>query len=306
MFLSIASPPVLAGPPTYHREVSRLLQKHCQECHRPGQVAPFSLLTYDQARKRADDLAEVARERKMPPWPASTKEGGPFRDVRSLSEAEIATLDRLGQGRRPRGRPEGRPASPRVPSGWPLGQPDLILSLHEPYALDADGADEHRVFVIPTGLTEGKWIAAIDFRPGNPKVVHHALGAFDMKKRAGFSTRPTRSRATRSSAGSASPLTASCRAGPPAGGRRPCRLGSAATCPPGPTFLLQVHYHKSGKPETDATQVAFYFAKEPIDKEISIRMVTPPMNRVLRFIPDLFIPAGEARHEVTGQPDARR
>src|SRR4051812_29165554 len=85
--------PAPAGPPTYHREVSRILQKQCQDCHRAGQVAPFSLLTYDQARKRADDLAEVAHDRKMPPWPASTKEGGPFKDARVLSEAEIATLD---------------------------------------------------------------------------------------------------------------------------------------------------------------------------------------------------------------------
>src|SRR4051812_27603675 len=84
--------PAAAAAPTYHGEVVRILQKHCQDCHRPGQVAPFSLLTYEQARKRASDLATVTERRQMPPWHASRAEGGPFRDARVLSEAEIATL----------------------------------------------------------------------------------------------------------------------------------------------------------------------------------------------------------------------
>src|SRR5438309_1256514 len=79
--------------PTYYKDVAPILQKNCQDCHRPGQVAPFALLTYDQARKRAADLAHVTTEKIMPPWPASTKVGGPFLDQRVLSDVEIATLN---------------------------------------------------------------------------------------------------------------------------------------------------------------------------------------------------------------------
>src|SRR5262245_16433016 len=87
----VGSPARAAGGPTYHGEVERILQKNCQDCHRPGQVAPFPLLTYEQARKRSADLVNVTEGRTMPPWPASTTEGGPFRDARLLTDSEIAT-----------------------------------------------------------------------------------------------------------------------------------------------------------------------------------------------------------------------
>ena len=92
-----------AGPPTYYRDVAPILQKNCQECHRPGQVAPFSLLDYEQARKRAQDIAAVTEERQMPPWHASTTEGGPFRDARVLTDREMQDARRLGR----RGLPGG-------------------------------------------------------------------------------------------------------------------------------------------------------------------------------------------------------
>ena len=94
---------VRAEVPTYHRDVSRILQNNCQDCHRPGQVAPFSLLTFEQARKRASDIVRITEDRKMPPWPASTEAGGPFRDARLLSSSEIETLDRWVEA----GCPEG-------------------------------------------------------------------------------------------------------------------------------------------------------------------------------------------------------
>src|SRR5262245_17020504 len=106
--------PARAGAPTYHKEVVRILEKNCQDCHRPGQVAPFSLLTYDQARKRAADIASVTDDRTMPPWPASTEEGGPFRDERVLSDADIATLAAWVEA----GCPEGNPDDAPPPRSW--------------------------------------------------------------------------------------------------------------------------------------------------------------------------------------------
>ena len=90
--LGVETAPARGEEPSYHREVVRILQKNCQDCHRPGQVAPFSLLTYEQTRKRASDIVNVTETKTMPPWPASTKEGGSFLDARLLDNAEIATL----------------------------------------------------------------------------------------------------------------------------------------------------------------------------------------------------------------------
>jgi mono/diheme cytochrome c family protein len=303
MILGLATAPgnpAPAGSPTYHGEVERILQRQCQECHRPGQVAPFSLLNFDQARKRASDLAAVTHDRRMPPWPVSTREGGPFKEARILSEAEIATLAAWAEACSPEGDPRDAPPPRQFASGWPMGEPDLILSLPEPYALDAEGDDEHRVFVLPTALSEGKWIAGIDYKPGNPKVVHHALGALDVRKRArvldGADPRP----GYRVFGGFGLNPDGFMSGWSPGRGPTAMPPGVGRYMPAGADFLLQVHYHKSGKPETDATQVGLYFARDPVDKEISIRLVTPPMNRLLRVVPDLMIPAGADHHEVAG------
>ena len=289
----------LADPPTYHREVSRILQKQCQDCHRPGQVAPFSLLTFDQARKRADDLAQVTHDRKMPPWPASTKEGGPFKDVRALSESEIATLADWAKAGAPEGDAKDAPPAREFDSGWPLGKPDLILTMPEPYELAAEGADEHRVFVIPTGLIEGKWVAAIDFKPGNPKVVHHVLGAFDTKKRGRILDNADPKPGYKVFGGFGFLPDGFMSGWSP--GRRATASpeGVGRYLPPNSDFILQVHYHKSGKPETDLTQVGLYFARKPVDKELRADVTAPPPGRLF-FIPNLRIPAGSSDHEVTG------
>lgn len=288
-----------APAPTYHKDVVRIVQTHCQDCHRPGQVAPFPLLTYEQVRKRAADVAGVTGGGTMPPWPASTTEGGPFRDARVLSQAEIATLAAWVESGCQEGDPKDAPPARVWTSDWALGEPDLVLTLPEPYALDADGRDEHRVFVIPSGLTEGKWIEAIDFKPGNPKVVHHVLAAFD-----------TLGRARKLDADDPKPgykvfggfsIVPSGGLGGWAPGKRPQRMpeGVGRYLPAGADVLLQVHYHKSGKPETDATRIGFYYAKGPVDKQLAGGMVTPPRSGLFSR-PSLRIPAGEANYEVTG------
>lgn len=288
-----------ADSPTYHREVVRILQTHCQDCHRPGQVAPFSLLNFEQARKRASDLATVTSERKMPPWHASSEEGGPFRDARVLSEEEIATLSRWAEAGCPEGNPSDAPAPRQWESDWALGTPDLVLKPSEVYRLDAEGRDELRVFVLPTSLTEGKWIAGVDFLPGNPKVVHHVLAAFDVRGAArkldeadpkpgyqafgGFGVIPS------GGLGGWSP------------GKIPRRTpdGVGRYLPAGSDVLIQVHYHRSGKVETDNTSIGLYFAKAEVDKQVRGAMVLPPSPGFFRR-PALLIPAGESNHEVTG------
>jgi len=162
--------PVLAAgsdAPTFHRDVEPILQRHCQDCHRPGQVAPFSLLSYEQARKRSEDIAMVTEDRTMPPWHASPAEGGPFRGARLLSAGELATLATWAKAGSPEGRSKDAPSPKHWASDWALGAPDLVLKVSEPYEIGASGTDEYRVFVIPSALTEGRWISAVDFKPGN-------------------------------------------------------------------------------------------------------------------------------------------
>jgi hypothetical protein len=291
--------PAPAGPPTYHREVSRILQKQCQDCHRAGQVAPFSLLTYDQARKRADDLAEVAHDRRMPPWPASTKEGGPFKEARVLSEAEIATLEAWARAGAPEGDPRDTPPPREFGSGWQLGEPDLVITMPEAFELAAEGADEHRVFVIPTGLAEGKWVAAIDYKPGNPRVVHHVLGAFDTRKRGRILDKADPKPGYKVFGGFGFIPDGFLSGWSPGKKATASPEGVARYLPGGSDFILQVHYHRSGKPETDSTQVGLYFARKPVDKELTVRVLSPPAGRIW-FIPELRIPAGASNHEVTG------
>jgi hypothetical protein len=296
-----------AEPPTYHRDVAPILQRNCQECHRPGQVAPFSLLDYAQARKRAPDIAAVTEARTMPPWHASTKEGGPFRGARVLTDAELKTLADWAEAGAPGGDPKDGPPPTEWSSDWALGPPDLILKMPEPYKLGPSGPDEYRVIVIPSGLTEGRWIAAVDFKPGNRKIVHHVLGAYDVTGNARKIDAADPGPGYATSGGgygrlpNGLPFIPSGQLWGWAPGRVP-RLspeGTARALPAGADVLLQIHYHKSGKPEEDATTMGLYFAKGPVDKQIRSAIVLPP-RKGFSVKPDLKIRAGEAHHEVTG------
>jgi hypothetical protein len=285
--------------PTYYRDVAPLIQKHCQDCHRPGQVAPFSLLTFDQVRKRASDIASVVKEHQMPPWPASTVEGGPFRDARVLTPAEIALISDWAEADCPAGDVRDAPAPRKFESDWPLGPPDLVLKPTEPYAVADSGRDDYRVFVIPSGLAEGKWIAAIDFKPGNPRVVHHILSAFDTTDRARKKDEDDAGPGYASFGGFG--IFPSGSLGGWAPGKRPQRYdeGVGRYLPAGSDVLVQVHYHKSGKPESDATSVGLYFARGPIDKQVRGGAVFPPRTTLFSR-PNLLIPPGDANYEVKG------
>ncbi len=293
------SPLGFASTPTYHKDVVPILQKNCQECHRPGQVAPFSLLSYEQVSKRASDIATVSENKSMPPWPASVTEGGPFRDARVLSEAEIATLAAWSKAGSPEGNPADAPPPRTWSSAWALGEPDLVLKVPVPYTIAAEGRDELRVFVLPSGLTEGKWVAAVDFQPGNPRVVHHVLGAFDIRGAAKKLDEADPQPGYKAFGGFAIIPSGSLSGWAP--GKRPVRYddGIGRYVPAGADILLQIHYHKSGKVETDASSIGLYFCKAPVDKQLRGGMVIPPTAGILRR-PKLYIPAGESHHEVTG------
>ena len=313
--MALGSPGVVssAEPPTYHRDVAAILQKNCQECHRPGQVAPFSLLDYAQARKRARDIVAVTDQRSMPPWHASTTVGGPFQGARVLTARELKTLADWADAGRPEGNPKDGPPAREWSSDWALGPPDLVLKMPEPYNLASGGADEYRVVVLPSGLTKGRWIAAADFKPGNRKVVHHILSAYDVSGNARKLDEADPGPGYATSGGGYGRLPNGLPFFPAgqlwgwAPGRTP-RLspeGTARALPAGADVLLQIHYHKAGKPETDATTIGLYFAKGPVDKQIHSGVVLPARAGVFAK-PDLRIPPGAPNHEVKGSLTIRQ
>ena len=137
------------SPVTFSRNIAPILFTRCATCHRPGGAAPFELLSYEAAKRRATQIAHVTRSRLMPPWKAEPGYGGEFVDQHPLTADEIDLIDRWVKDGAPEGNPGDRPRVPSFPSGWQLGSPNQVLTFPEPYTLPADGADVLRIFVIP-------------------------------------------------------------------------------------------------------------------------------------------------------------
>lgn len=174
LFASAAAPTLQAADPTYSEDIAPILFDHCVSCHRSGEIAPFELLTYEDAANRAQMIKAVTQSRYMPPWKAEPGYGE-FAYNASLSQEEIDLIAAWVDAGMPPGDLNMTPAPPTFTDGSQLGVPDLILSMEEAWQIKDNYRDEYRNFVLPTGLTEDRVVAAIEFRPGNPKVVHHAI-----------------------------------------------------------------------------------------------------------------------------------
>ena len=172
--------------PTYTKDVAPILFKNCTSCHRPGEIAPMSLMTYDDVRPRAKDIRDEVSDGNMPPWHASAPHGT-FLNERWLSEEDKRTLMMWANGGAPKGNPKDMPPTPVYTDGWTIGKPDVVFEMPEAYKVPAEGVIEYEYFYIPTNFTEPKWIQAIEIRPGNREVVHHALAFY---KATNISDRP--------------------------------------------------------------------------------------------------------------------
>ncbi len=288
--------------PTFNKEVVRILQKSCQTCHHPGDIAPFSMMTYQETRPWAKAIREAVIVRRMPPWkPAPSC--GDFRDVRSLTQDEINTLTAWADGGAPEGNSADLPAAMEFPDGWPLGAPDFIATPDEDFT-PPQGRDTYRCFSVPVSSLRGdRYVQGIDVRPGNRKVVHHVIAypdpggksiALDAKEPGpgytcfggpGFdiSTSVNDVIAGRSfMLGGWAPGARGYFAPEGSGMKMP---GTAND-----RVVLQVHYHPTNEPETDRTSVGFYFAKVPVQKNL---LLLPLVNT------SFTIPAGAKAHQVT-------
>jgi peroxiredoxin len=292
-----------SGTVTYHRDVLPILQNSCQGCHRPGEVGPFSLMTYKQAVNWGSDIKEYTRERKMPPW--KPVEGAAFHNERKLTDKEIATLATWVDSSMPEGDPKDAPKPREFVDGWQLGKPDLVLTVPEEMTVGASGKDLFRVFVLPTNLDEDTFVTAIDVRPSNKRVVHHTLNFIDRTGKGRELEEAEKKREKKADEQDHGPgYSVAMGVGfvPQGGlsgwapGQMPRHLpeGAGYSLPKGSDVVVQVHYHRNGRVEKDKLTIGLYFAKKPIK--------TVYQGMVIRGT-FLWIPAGDAAFKAKGMTE---
>jgi hypothetical protein len=268
--------------PTFYRDVTPILQQHCQSCHRPGQVAPMSLITYDETKSQALAVATAAKNRAMPPWFADPHVGL-FANDPSLTPREIETLVGWANAGAPSGDSHDAPAPVdwAATGNWRIAPPDLVVTMPKPVELPADGEVEYAYEIVPSGFTEGKWVQMSEVRPSSPENVHHAV----------VYVRPPDSKWLRH-APVGVPFTASDMTDEAdrhdthwtdsdillvyAPGSSPDQwtAGFAKYVPAGSDFVFQMHYTTHGKPATDRSSVGMVFAKAPPTKRVITLQLT--------------------------------
>jgi hypothetical protein len=172
--IALAQPAGGGSAPTFSKDVAPILFANCTSCHRPGDVAPMSLLTYREARPWARSIANAVKTGVMPPWHADPAVGH-FRNERRLTDAQKATIVAWADAGAPEGDSKDLPEAPDYSDGWSIGQPDAVLSMQEDYPIPATGTVPYVYFEIPANFPEDRWIQAFELRPGNRRVVHHVI-----------------------------------------------------------------------------------------------------------------------------------
>lgn len=277
---------------TYTRHIAPILLANCAECHRPGEVAPFSLLSYEDAAKRSQWIREITQSGLMPPWRAAADHGA-FLGERRLTPRQIELIAAWDQAGAPQGNPDDMPKQPEFAEGWRLGQPDVVLQAPAAYPVPADGTDVFQHFYVPIEIPADKVIVGYEFRPGNPAVAHHAVLMFDSRGIARKIDAETPEPGWTSS-GSVDAVGGILGIWTP--GMTPRRFSGNAGIPisPGTDLVVQLHLHPSGKPETELPQIALYFAAA--DQPVTTLMSPMPM---LMGSVIIDVPPGEKRHRVS-------
>jgi len=248
---------------TFTKDIAPIIWSRCASCHRPGEIGPFSLITYDDVRRHATLIGEVTARRLMPPWKPSAGKGD-FQSVRRLTDPELASLQRWIKDGAPQGDPSALPPLPNWSDGWQLGRPDLIVRMPEEYPVPADGTDLFRTFVMPIPVASARYVRAIEFHPGNARVVHHANLGVDR-------TRSSRQLDARDpEPGYAGSMERDARY--PEGqllGWTPGQAPHAAPdgtqwrLEPGSDLVVQLHLQPTGKVERVGVTVGFFFTADP-------------------------------------------
>lgn len=280
-------------PPTFARDVAPIVFVRCAGCHHPGEAAPFALLDYEDVRKRAAQIVRVTETRFMPPW---LPDGDPneFQGDRSLSAAEIGTLRAWLEAGCPEGDRAALPPAPVFSSDWKLGPPDLVVTMPEAYTVPAEGRDVYRNFVIPRPVEAGtRYVRALEFRPDNRAVLHHAILFVDGSGYArGEDRRDPEPGYESMGLGVLRPPNGQFVSWTPGKGALEYPPGIAWTLDETLDIVLQLHLRPSGKPEPIRVSVGLYCADAPPTKHpLAIRL----------WSRDIDIPAGETAYVLEEQ-----
>jgi hypothetical protein len=297
--ISAAAPSTARSSPAFYRDVLPILQNKCQSCHRPGEAAPMPLVTYEQTRPWATQIADAVAMKMMPPWFADPRFGH-FANDPSLTEEQLLTIAAWVKAGAPPGSSHDAPAPRKWSTGWSIPQPDLVVKMPRPVQIPAQGEVEYTYEIVPTHFAEDKWVQMVEVRPSSPAHVHHAV----------VYIRPPESPWLRHAV-LGEPFTTSMLSDPEerrqahettsdlllvyAPGSSPDRWGDgmAKFVPAGSDLVFQMHYTTNGQPADDETSVGLVFAKS-VPKQ---RVITLQLNNHALLIPP---EADDFRVEVQG------
>ncbi len=279
--------------PTFTKDVLPILQKNCQGCHRPGEVAPMSLLTYTDARPWAKAIKVAVASKKMPPWFA---EYGHFANDRRLSADEIDTLVAWASNGAPEGDAKDAPPPLTFPDGWQI-KPDMIIEMPKPFHVKATGTINYQNIKVKANFAEDTWVVAAEMRAGNPKVVHHMRaivvppGSSWMAKAQYGESYEEGSEAM---AGAKEGTDLLGKYNPGLGAQRFDVDGSAKLVPKGSDIVFNIHYTAVGTEQDDLSKVGLVFSKNPPKRRYWMSPGTPAAF-------NLVIPAGADNQEVVSE-----
>ncbi|HET6246229.1 MAG TPA: hypothetical protein VFE47_00885 [Tepidisphaeraceae bacterium] len=262
---AVASSRAADSSPTFNGDIAPVIYNNCSVCHHPGESAPFSLLSYRDVRRQAKQIVDITSRKIMPPWKADPDVH--FIGERRLTAAQIELIRRWVDQGCAEGNEINAPKPPAFVTGWQIGEPDMVVSMTEPYTLAADGRDVYRCFVVPVKIPAGKYLKAVEFRPGNRKIVHHAVLTTLPRE---IADKKIAKEPPGSGPGFSSGLPApGDRLAGPLGiwvpGKEPLPLpdGYAVAWPKGQVLIVQLHLHPDGKVEQEQSSVGLYFTDQP-------------------------------------------
>ena len=280
----MSSPTKSSSAPTFSKDVAPIFYKNCAGCHRTGEIAPMSLMTYKEVRPWARSIREKVAGRQMPPWHADPQYGS-WENDRRLPQKDIDTIVAWVDAGAPEGNAKDLPPLPKFASGWQIGQPDQIFYMPTEFKVPAEGAVAYQYFSVPTDFKEDRYVQALEARAGNLSVVHHIVI---------YVRDPRTARQERGSREARKFNIGDGIMGALSPGMTPfiAKPGQAKLIPAGAQLIFQMHYTPSGTAATDRSMVGLIFAKGPVEK-----IVTTKAAFDVKFV----IPPGADNHEVAAE-----
>jgi hypothetical protein len=284
--------------PTFYKDVLPILQANCQSCHRPGEVAPMSLLTYDASRPWAKAIKTAVMKRQMPPWFAEPGYAH-FENERRLSDQAITTIAAWVDAGAPAGDASDAPAPRVFENGWNI-KPDVVVEMPKPFEIPARGTVNYKYVLVKTDFKEDMWVSAAEMRPGNPAVLHHGKvwvrppGSAWMANAVpgeAYEVETQREILGKNAIEDGNDILG--KFNPGLGSQRFDAEGAAKLIPKGSDLVFELHYTTSGTPTADASKVGIVLAKAPPKLRYYFHSGPTALN--------LAIPPGDSSAEVVSE-----